>query len=92
MARNGSIEKENKMAYKLLGEIVDDPTDEDFGGVTLVYILANGADTVRLEKADGNTVIGTMKLAAGQSIRLTKDATDKVTCTNSSCTPIAYHW
>ena len=80
------------MAYKLLGEVIDDPTDEPFNGATLIYILANGVDTVRLEKEDGTTVIGTMKLAAGQSIRLTKDATDKVTCTNSSCTPIAYHW
>lgn len=80
------------MAYKLLGDIVENPTDEDFNGATLVHIVAVGADVVRLEKADGTTLIGQINVPAGGSIDLVKDATDKITCSNSGCTPIAYHW
>ena len=80
------------MAYKLLGDKVENPTDDVFNGATLVYILANSTTTVILEKADGTTLIGKIKIPAGGSINLTKDATDKVTCPTSSCTPIAYHW
>jgi hypothetical protein len=92
VARYGSIKKENKMAYKLLGDITTNPTNDDIGTATLVYISATSATEAILEKADGSTLIGRIKMASGQSINLTKDATDKITCPNSSCTPIAYHW
>ena len=80
------------MAYKLLGDIVANPTNDNVGSSTLVYISASAATEAILEKADGTTLIGKMKLSSGQSVTLTKDATDKLTCANSSCTPIAYHW
>ena len=80
------------MAYKLLGDITTNPTNDTIGNATVVYILATSATDALLEKADGTTLIGKIKIAAGQSINLTKDATDKITCPNSSCTPIAYHW
>ena len=92
MARYGSIKKENKMAYKLLGDIIENPANDTIGNATLVYILATSATDALLEKADGTTLIGKIKIASGQSINLTKDATDKITCPNSSCTPIGYHW
>ena len=80
------------MAYKLLGDITTNPTNDDIGTATLVYISATSATEAILEKADGSTLIGKIKMSSGQSINLTKDATDKITCPNSSCTPIAYHW
>lgn len=80
------------MAYKLLGDIVENPTDEDFNGATLVYIAANSATEAILEKADGSTLIGRIKIASGGTIQLVKDSSDKITCPTSSCTPVAYHW
>jgi hypothetical protein len=92
VARYGSIKKEKKMAYKLLGDIIENPTNDNIGSANLVYISAGSATEAILEKADGSTLIGRIKMASGQSITLVKEATDKITCPNSSCTPIAYHW
>ncbi len=80
------------MAYKLLGDVISNPTDNNINGATLVHIVAVGADVVRLEKADGTTLIGQINIPAGGSIDLVKDSTDVVSCSNSGCTPIAYHW
>ena len=81
------------MAYKLLGDIIENPTNDNIGSATLVYISAGSATEAILEKAaDGSALIGRRKMASGQSITLVKEATDKITCPNSSCTPIAYHW
>ena len=81
------------MAYKLLGDIIENPTNDNIGSATLVYISAGSATEAILEKAaDGSALIGRIKMASGQSITLVKEATDKITCPNSSCTPIAYHW
>jgi hypothetical protein len=92
VARYGSIKKEKKMAYKLLGDIIENPTNDNIGSATLVYISAGSTTEAILEKADGSALIGRIKMASGQSITLVKEATDKITCPNSSCTPIAYHW
>jgi len=79
------------MAYKLLGNKVENPDDEVFSGATLIYISATLA-TEAVLKTSGDVVIGRIRISSGQSISLVKDATDKVTCPNSVCTPIANHW
>ena len=97
MARNGSIEKENEMAYKLLGEMVTGavnasviPTNAG-GGATLVRINVSSAQDVIQTR--GGQVIGRVHLAANESIDLTKDATDTIDIAGDAfVTPIAYHW
>ena len=79
------------MAYKLLGNKVENPDDEVFSGATLIYISAT-AITEAILKTSGDTEIGRIRIASGQSISLVKDSTDKLTCANSVCTPIANHW
>ena len=79
------------MAYKLLGTKVENPSDEVFNGATLIYISAT-ATTEAILETSGDVEIGRIRISSGQSISLVKDATDKVTCSNSVCTPIANHW
>lgn len=80
------------MSYKLVGDIVENPSDNDISNATLVYVLADATTTLVHELADGSTLVGRIKLNSGQSIRLVKGSTDKITCPTSTCTPIAYHW
>ena len=97
MARDGSIEKENKMAYKLLGEMLSGavnasvvPTNAG-GGATLVRISVSSAQDVIQTR--GGQVIGRVHLAANESIELTKEATDTIDIAGDAfVTPIAYHW
>ena len=97
MARNGSIEKENKMAYKLIGEMVTGavnasviPTNAG-GGATLVRINVSSAQDVIQTR--GGQVIGRVHLAANESIELTKEAADTIDIAGDAfVTPIAYHW
>ena len=97
MARDGSIEKENKMAYKLLGEMLSGavnasvvPTNAG-GGATLVRISVSSAQDVIQTR--GGQVIGRVHLAANESIDLTKEATDTIDIAGDAfVTPIAYHW
>tara|TARA_B100001750_G_C15167063_1_gene427347 strand:- start:136 stop:375 length:240 start_codon:yes stop_codon:yes gene_type:complete len=79
------------MAYKLLGDKIENPTDDVFNGATLIYISATSATEAILETS-GDVIIGKIRVASGQSISLVKDATDKLSCPNSVCTPIANHW
>ena len=79
------------MAYKLLGDIIENPTNDNIGSATLVYISAGSATEAILETS-GDVEIGRIRIASGQSISLVKDSTDKLTCANSVCTPIANHW
>ena len=97
MARDGSVEKENKMAYKLLGEMLSGavnasvvPTNAG-GGATLVRISVSSAQDVIQTR--GGQVIGRVHLAANESIELTKEATDTIDIAGDAfVTPIAYHW
>ena len=79
------------MAYKLLGTKVDNPTDATFNGATLIYISATAATEAILETS-GDVEVGRIRIASGQAVSLVKDSTDKLTCSNSVCTPIANHW
>ena len=97
MARYGSIEKEEKMAYKLLGEMVTGTVNANViptiagGGATLMRISVSSAQDVILTRS--GQVIGRIHLAANESIELTKEATDTIDIANNAfVTPIAYHW
>ena len=79
------------MAYKLIGTKVENPSDAVFGGATLIYISATSTTEAILETS-GDVEIGRIRIASGQSISLVKDSTDKLTCANRVCTPIANHW
>ena len=83
MARDGSIEKENKMAYKLLGEMLSGavnasvvPTNAG-GGATLVRISVSSAQDVIQTR--GGQVIGRVHLVANESIELTKKQQTRLT-------------
>ena len=80
------------MGIKLVGDKVENPSDNNFGNATLVYILADANTEVLHELADGSTLVGRIKIPSGQSIKLVKGSTDVITCPTSTCTPIAYHW
>ena len=82
------------MKYKLLGEMVSNPTDDiiaklDSNGSTLVHIVAASTTDLILTN-DGGAVIGRMHIPANSSIDLSKEHDDKITCPTSFCTPIAY--
>ena len=78
------------MAYKLLGEMVDNPAGVDLGKATLVHVVAGGAATELI--LDGVAGVRRIKIPANSSIDVVKDAADTINCPNSSCTPIAFHW
>ena len=82
------------MAYKVLGTQVSNPVDESFNGATLVYVYATAETLLTRKKslADGGADIGTMTIPANGTISLVKDPTDRVSCSNSFCSPIANHW
>ena len=82
------------MKYKLLGEMVSNPTDNivaktDALGSTLVHVVASSATDLILTNAAG-AVKGRIHIRANGSIDLSKEHDDKVTCPTSFCTPIAY--
>ena len=82
------------MKYKLIGEMVSNPTDNiiaklDTVGSTLVHVVATSATDLILTN-DGGAVIGRIHIRANGFIDLSKEATDTITCPTSFCTPIAY--
>lgn len=81
------------MKYKLLGEMISNPTDNiiaklDTAGSTLVHVVATSATD--LIQTRGGQVIGRIHIPANGSIDLSKEAADQITCPTSFCTPIAY--
>ena len=92
MARDGSIEKENKMAYKLLGEMVTGAVNAStISGATLLHIHVSSAQDVIQSR--GGQVVGRIHLAANQSINLVKETADTIDIAGDAfVTPIAYHW
>lgn len=81
------------MAYKLLGDLVNDPdgTDASLTNATLIYVAASASTELILEAAGGGNV-RRIRIPANGTITLVKDAGETVACLNSDCTPIAYHW
>jgi len=79
------------MAYKLLGAAVTNPSDDDFNGATLVYVVASAAQLLTVKRAD-QSVVGTIRVLANSSIEVVKKSTETISCLTSICTPIAYHW
>jgi|TARA_B110000467_G_scaffold55591_1_gene50935 hypothetical protein len=82
------------MAYKLLGEQVVNPVDDEMSGTTLVYVYVTAEVLLTLKKsvADGGAVVGTMTIPANSTVSVVKYSDYTVTCPNSFCTPVANHW
>lgn len=81
------------MAYKLLGDMVNNPdgTDVSLTNATLIYVAASASTELILDAGGGGNV-RRIKIPANGTITLVKDAGETVVCPNSDCTPIAYHW
>lgn len=81
------------MAYKLLGDMVNDPdgTDASLTNATLIYVAASASTELILEAASGGNV-RRIRIPANGTITLVKDAGETVACAGADCTPIAYHW
>ena len=81
------------MAYKLLGDIVNNPdgTDASLTNATLIYVAANISTQLILVAEDGSNVrrIG---IPINTTLTIVKDAGETVACAGADCTPIAYHW
>ncbi len=77
------------MAYKLLGDVVVNPANDNMGNATLVYVLAKGDTILVVITEQGPRSIA---IAANSSIEIVKKAAETIDGPNTECTAIAYHW
>ena len=70
--------------FKILGDVVNDPSANNIGGAKFVRIVATGGTVTGTVNLADNTKIGEFCLhAAGDEIIIAKDATDKITSATS---------
>ena len=70
------------------GDVVTNPSDNDFGRAVFVRITATGDTTGTLEESDGSTVIGQFYLENGDSVIIEKHPAEKITCPTSKASAV----
>ena len=70
------------------GDVVTNPSDNDFGRAVFVRVTATGDTTAVLEESDGSTVIGQVYLEDGNSVIIEKHPAEKITCPTSKASAV----
>jgi len=70
--------------FKILGDVVNDPSANNIGSATAVRVVATGGTVTGTVNLADNTKIGEFYLhAADDEITIIKDPTDKITAATS---------
>ena len=77
------------MAYKLLGDVVQNPVNDTMTNATLIHVVANSDTFVIIDNAGNPKRI---KVLAGNTMDIVKKPSETIDCPSSECTAIAYHW
>ena len=70
------------------GNIVTNPSDNDFGRAVFVRITATADVTGILELANGSTKIGEFYLEDGDTVIIEKHPSEKITCGTSKAAAV----
>ena len=70
------------------GDVVTNPSDNDFGRAVFVRVTATGDTTAVLEESDGSTVIGQVYLEDGETVIIEKHPAEKITCPTSKASAV----
>ena len=70
------------------GDVVTNPSDNDFGRAHYVRITATSDVTGALEESDGSTVIGQVYLEDGETVIIEKHPAEKITCPTSKASAV----
>ena len=71
-------------SFKILGDVVNDPSADNIGLATAVRVVSTAATVTGTVNLADNTKIGEFYLhVAGDEIIITKDPTDKITAATS---------
>ena len=74
--------------FIIKGDVVTNPSDNDFGRAVFVRVTATGDTTGVLEESDGSTVIGQFYLENGDSVIIEKHPAEKITCPTSKASAV----
>ena len=69
--------------FKVKGDVVTNPSDNDFGRAHFVRITATADVTGALEESNGSTGIGQLYLEDGDTVIIEKKPAEKITCGTS---------
>ena len=78
------------MKLKLVGSSVADANRNNIGEATLVRVHATSAATLTLRLASAGSVVGTVFIAAGETVFIEKNPTEEITCATSHSTAVAF--
>ena len=70
------------------GDVVTNPSDNDFGRAHFVRITATSDTTGTLEESNGSTGIGQFYLENGDTVIIEKNPGDKITCGTSKASAV----
>jgi len=70
------------------GDVVTNPSDNDFGRAVFVRITATSDTTGALEESDGSTGIGQFYLEDGDTVIIEKHPAEKITCATSKASAV----
>ena len=70
------------------GDVVTNPSDNDFGRAQYVRITATADVTGALEESNGSTGIGQFYLENGDTVIIEKHPAEKITCATSKASAV----
>ena len=70
------------------GDVVTNPSDNDFSRAVFVRITATADTTGTLEESDGSTQIGQFYLENGDTVIIEKHPAEKITCPTSKASAV----
>ena len=70
------------------GDVVTNPSDNDFGRAVFVRITATGVTTGSLEESDGSWGSGQFYLENGDTVIIEKHPAEKITCATSKASAV----
>ena len=74
--------------FKVKGDVVTNPSDNDFGRAHFVRITATADVTGTLEESNGSTGIGQFYLENGDTVIIEKHPAEKITCPTSKASAV----
>ena len=74
--------------FIIKGDVVTNPSDNDFGRAQYVRITATADVTGALEESNGSTGIGQFYLEDGDTVIIEKHPAEKITCPTSKASAV----
>jgi len=79
------------MKLKLLGQSVDNASNNNIGEATLVRVHCTAAATLTLRLAGAGAIVGSVYIGQGETVLIEKNPTEEISCATSKSTKVAYN-